>query len=43
MSDLDKEDLNTLNGLGSLSTNQLMEKVKDLMNLSSQLAVEECK
>jgi hypothetical protein len=43
MSDLDKEDLNTLNGLGSLSTLQLMEKVKDLMNLSHQLAIEECK
>ena len=43
MKDLDKEDIDTLQELGSLSTIQLMEKVKDLINLAYQLGLEECK
>ena len=36
MKDLDKDDIDTLQELGSLSTVQLMEKVKDLINLAYQ-------
>ena len=42
MKDLDKDDIDTLQELGSLSTVQLMEKVKDLINLAYQLGLEEC-
>lgn len=35
--DLDQDDINMLNGLSSLNTNALFEKVKELKDLSFQL------
>ena len=42
MKDLDKDDIDMLQELGSLNTAQLMDKVKELVNLAYQLGLEEC-
>ncbi|PIK52491.1 hypothetical protein BSL78_10589 [Apostichopus japonicus] len=39
--DLQKNDINMLNELGSLPTNELMKKVKGLQNVAYQLGLEE--
>ncbi|XP_075874369.1 protein lin-52 homolog isoform X1 [Nelusetta ayraudi] len=41
MADLEREDIEMLKELGSLTTANLMEKVKGLQNLAYQLGVEE--
>ena len=38
---MNKEDIELLNDLSGLSTNELMEKVKDLMDVAYQLGVSE--
>uniref|UniRef100_A0A915F0D9 Uncharacterized protein n=1 Tax=Echinococcus canadensis TaxID=519352 RepID=A0A915F0D9_9CEST len=40
--DLDKEDLELIHDFGSLSTQQLMDKIKHLQNLAYQVGLEEC-
>ena len=42
MSDLNKEDIELLNDLASLSKEQLMAKVSDLLDVAYQLGLEEC-
>ncbi|CAH8529058.1 unnamed protein product [Schistosoma rodhaini] len=39
--DLDKEDLELIHDFGSLSTQQLMDKIKHLQNLAYQVGLEE--
>ncbi|BHF58865.1 Protein lin-52 [Sparganum proliferum] len=41
--DLDKEDLELIHDFGSLSTQQLMDKIKQLQNLAYQVGLEESK
>ncbi|RTG81926.1 protein lin-52 [Schistosoma bovis] len=41
--DLDKEDLELIHDFGSLSTQQLMDKIKHLQNLAYQVGLEEAK
>ncbi|VUZ45714.1 unnamed protein product [Hymenolepis diminuta] len=41
--DLDKEDLELIHDFGSLSTQQLMDKIKHLQNLAYQVGLEESK
>jgi hypothetical protein len=41
--DLDQEDINMLHGFGSLTASALLEKVKELQNLSYQLGLEEAR
>ncbi|XP_023234546.1 protein lin-52 homolog isoform X2 [Centruroides sculpturatus] len=41
LKDLDQEDVNMLQGFGSLTAAALLEKVKDLQNLAYQLGLEE--
>uniref|UniRef100_A0A3B3IF81 Protein lin-52 homolog n=1 Tax=Oryzias latipes TaxID=8090 RepID=A0A3B3IF81_ORYLA len=43
MAELESEDIEMLKELGSLTTANLMEKVKGLQNLAYQLGLEECK
>ncbi|XP_052275499.1 protein lin-52 homolog isoform X2 [Dreissena polymorpha] len=43
MADLENEDINLLQEFGSLTTKQLMEKVKGLQNLAYQLGLEEAR
>ena len=42
MSDLNKEDIELLNDLASLSKEQLMVKVSNLLDVAYQLGLEEC-
>lgn len=42
MAELESEDIEMLKELGSLTTANLMEKVKGLQNLAYQLGLEEC-
>ncbi|KAA0188814.1 12.5 kDa retinal tissue protein [Fasciolopsis buskii] len=41
--DLDKEDLELIHDFGSLSTQQLMDKIKHLQNLAYEVGLEEAK
>ncbi|XP_052765992.1 protein lin-52 homolog [Mya arenaria] len=43
MADLENEDINLLQEFGSLTTSQLMEKVKGLQNLAYQLGLDEAR
>eukprot|EP00118_Oscarella_pearsei_P003755 m.15629 g.15629 ORF g.15629 m.15629 type:complete len:129 (+) comp26465_c0_seq1:60-446(+) len=43
MSDADKDDMAMLQELGSLTTSQLVEKVRGLQNLAYQLGLDEAK
>ncbi|KAG9336488.1 hypothetical protein JZ751_002835, partial [Albula glossodonta] len=43
MAELENDDIEMLKELGSLTTANLMEKVKGLQNLAYQLGLEECK
>ncbi|CAG2119839.1 unnamed protein product, partial [Medioppia subpectinata] len=43
LTDLDPDDINMLHGFGSLTASALLEKVKELQNLSYQLGLEEAR
>ncbi|KAL5008596.1 hypothetical protein ScPMuIL_014177 [Solemya velum] len=43
LADLENDDINLLQEFGSLTTSQLMEKVRGLQNLSYQLGLEEAR
>jgi len=43
MADLEKDDVDMLQEFGSLTTSQLLEKVKGLQNLAYQLGLEEAR
>ena len=43
LTDLDQDDINMLHGFGSLTASALLEKVKELQNLSYQLGLEEAR
>lgn len=43
MADLEKDDINLLQEFGSLTLQQLMEKVRGLQNLAYQLGLEEAR
>lgn len=43
MADLENDDINLLQEFGSLTTSQLMEKIKGLQNLAYQLGLDEAR